>query len=278
MGRFRACFPRVGECGGEAPRGRSAPRRRGRVVALALLLAISTATACRPRTDATSGRSDESSRGQPAPSATAVPGGDAQAAQTAAALAGAPALRPRIVALGDSLTAGYGLPADEAYPALLQHRFDELGYDYEAVNMGVSGDTSAGGLSRIDWALDGDVRVLIVALGGNDALRGLSPADMARNIGAIIDRARNRGVSVLLCGMEAPPNFGASYTSEFRAAFASLAREKRVAFVPFLLEGVAGQPGLNQADGIHPNAEGARKVADTVWAGLQPLLDSMANR
>jgi acyl-CoA thioesterase-1 len=161
---------------------------------------------------------------------------------------------------------------------ILQRKVDELGYDYEVVNMGASGDTSAGGLSRVDWALEGDVRVLVVALGGNDALRGLSPADMARNLGAIVDKARARGVTVLLCGMEAPPNFGASYTSEFRAAFRRLAQEKRVALVPFLLEGVGGQPALNQADGIHPNAEGARRVGETVWSGLQPLLDSMASR
>jgi acyl-CoA thioesterase-1 len=233
-----------------------------RVVAvLALLLAtLATAASCRSRSETSS-----------PPSSAAVD-------RLPAALAGEPPARPRVVVLGDSLAAGYGLPAEEAFPALLQRKVDELGYDYEVVNMGVSGDTSAGGLSRADWALEGDVSVLVVALGGNDALRGLSPADMARNLGAIVDKARARSVAVLLCGMEAPSNFGASYTAEFRAAFGRLAREKRVALVPFLLDGVGGVAALNQADGIHPNAEGARRVADNVWAGLQPLLDATATR
>jgi acyl-CoA thioesterase-1 len=193
-------------------------------------------------------------------------------------LAGEVVARPRIVVLGDSLAAGLGLPIDESFPAVLQRRIDEVGYAYEVVNMGVSGDTSAGGRSRLDWALDGDVRVLVLALGANDGLRGLSPADMVANLGAIVDRARERGVTVLLCGMEAPPNFGASYTQQFRAAYRQLVRDKRVAFVPFLLEGVAGDPALNQADGIHPNAAGAQRVADIVWKQLQPILDAQPSQ
>jgi acyl-CoA thioesterase-1 len=183
--------------------------------------------------------------------------------------------RPKIAVLGDSLTAGLGLPSEQAYPALLQRYVDEAGYAFEVVNMGVSGDTSAGGLTRLDWALEGDVRVVIVALGANDALRGLSPVDMAANLSRIIDRAHARGITVVLCGMEAPPNFGAAYTSEFRDVYRRLAREKRAVLIPFLLDGVAGNAGLNQADGIHPNAAGARRVADLVWAGLQPVLDSL---
>lgn len=180
--------------------------------------------------------------------------------------------RPRIVVLGDSLTAGYGLEARQAFPALLQRRLEEAGLGYEVVNMGVSGDTSAGGLRRLDWALEGRVRILVVALGGNDALRGLPPADLERNLGAIIDHARARGIDVLLCGMEAPPNLGSAYTDAFRNVYRRLAREKGVALLPFLLEGVAGDPELNQADGIHPNEAGARRIADLVWTRLEPML------
>ena len=173
--------------------------------------------------------------------------------------------KPRIVFLGDSLTAGYGLDADEAFPSLIQGRLRAAGLDFEVVNAGVSGDTSAGGLSRIDWSLDGDVQVLVLALGGNDALRGLSTAELERNLGRIIERARGRGVLVILAGMEAPPNLGPAYTSAFRAVYRDLASRHGVAFIPFLLDGVAGNAGLNQADGIHPNAAGSKRVADLVW-------------
>jgi acyl-CoA thioesterase-1 len=181
--------------------------------------------------------------------------------------------RPRLVVLGDSLTAGLGLATTEAYPALLQARMDEAGLPFEVINAGVSGDTTAGGLSRLEWALAGDVRVLIVALGGNDGLRGLPVEEMRRNLTSIIGRAKARRISVLLAGMEAPPNFGEDYTSRFRQVFADVAREANVTFVPFLLEGVAGVPSLNQRDGIHPTADGARVIAETIWAALEPLLD-----
>jgi acyl-CoA thioesterase-1 len=180
--------------------------------------------------------------------------------------------RPRIVALGDSLTAGLGLDAGLAYPALLQQRLDEGDLKYEVVNAGRSGDTSAGGLRRVDWALEGDVRVLIVALGGNDALRGLPVEQLRENVSAIIERAQARGVTVLLAGMEAPTNFGGDYTSDFHHVYPDLARKYGVAFVPFLLEGVAGVAQMNQDDGLHPTAEGARKVADNIWAALQPIV------
>ena len=175
--------------------------------------------------------------------------------------------------MGDSLTAGLGLAVEEAYPALLQQKLDQEGYAFEVVNAGVSGDTTAGGLSRIEWVLEGDVRVLILALGGNDGLRGLPPKEMKRNLAATIERARERDVAVLLAGMEAPPNMGTAYTSEFRKVFPDLAEEHDVTFLPFLLEGVAGEPQLNQRDGIHPNQEGARRMADTIWPFLQPLLE-----
>ena len=179
------------------------------------------------------------------------------------------AARPRIVFLGDSLTAGYGLDAREAYPSLIAERLREAGLEFEVVNAGVSGDTSAGGLSRIEWSLDGDVRVLVVALGGNDALRGLGTADLERNLSRIIERARGRGARVILAGMEAPPNLGPSYTSAFRAVYRDLASRHGVAFIPFLLDGVAGVAGLNQADGIHPNAAGAKRVAELVWPHVE---------
>ncbi len=188
----------------------------------------------------------------------------------------APPPRPRVVALGDSLTAGYGLLEAQAFPSLLQAKVDEDGYTFEVVNAGVSGDTSAGGLRRLDWALEGNVRVLIVALGANDGLRGLPIAEMKQNLSTIVDRAREKNVVVILAGMEAPPNYGPEYVQAFRAAFRDVAAAKRVLFLPFLLEGVAGVSALNQADGIHPNVDGARMIANTIWPVLRNVLDQMA--
>jgi acyl-CoA thioesterase-1 len=203
------------------------------------------------------------------------PGQPSSGAAAAPADPTAPPARPKIVALGDSLTAGLGLVESASYPHVLQQRIDQDGYNFEVVNAGVSGDTSAGGLRRLDWALEGDVRVLIVALGGNDGLRGLSIAEMKQNLSTIIDRARQRNIVVILAGMEAPPNYGPEYVQSFRAAFRDVALEKRVLFIPFLLDKVAGQSALNQPDGIHPNADGARIVGDTIWPVLQSLLDQM---
>jgi acyl-CoA thioesterase-1 len=181
-----------------------------------------------------------------------------------------------VVFLGDSLTAGYGLDADQAYPSLIQQRLREAGLDADVVNAGVSGDTSAGGLRRVDWSLDGNVRVLVVALGGNDALRGLSTDELRRNLAAIIERARQRRVTVILAGMEAPPNLGRAYASAFRQVYRDLAAQYRIALIPFLLEGVAGRPSLNQADLIHPNAAGARKMADLVGPYVERALREAA--
>ena len=186
--------------------------------------------------------------------------------------------RPRVVVLGDSLTAGLGLPSDQAYPAVLQRRLNDAGLGYDVVNAGVSGDTSAGGLRRLDWALDGDVRVLIVALGGNDALRGLQPDELKRNLAQIIERAQARGVRVVLAGMDAPPNWGRGYIVAFHQVYPSVAAEYHVAFVPFLLAGVGGHDELNQNDGIHPTVAGARIVADNVWAVLEPLAKQQQQR
>jgi acyl-CoA thioesterase-1 len=177
------------------------------------------------------------------------------------------------VFLGDSLTAGLGLPADQSYPSLIGKQLKARGYDYEIVNAGVSGDTSAGGLRRLEWSLEGDVRVLVVALGANDGLRGLPTDDMKKNLRAVLGAAKQRGIDVLLAGMEAPPNNGPDYAREFRQVYSDLAQEYDVRFVPFLLLGVAGNASLNQADGIHPNARGAQMVADLVWAELEPLLE-----
>ncbi|HET7217287.1 MAG TPA: arylesterase [Vicinamibacterales bacterium] len=198
-------------------------------------------------------------------------GGSAQPADPSA-----PRARPKIVFLGDSLTVGLGLLESQSYPSLIQNHLDEDGYRYEVVNAGVSGDTSAGGLRRLDWALDGDVRVLVVALGANDGLRGLSVADMKQNLTSIIDRARARNIVVILAGMEAPPNYGPEYTQSFRAAFREVASQERVLFIPFLLNNVAGVSSLNQADGIHPDVEGAKLIAETVWPVLRSVLDQMA--
>jgi acyl-CoA thioesterase-1 len=183
------------------------------------------------------------------------------------------AAKRRIVVLGDSLTAGLGLPADQAYPSLLQQRLDANGFNYEVVNAGVSGDTSAGGLSRLDWALDGDVRILIVALGGNDALRALPADELKQNLSHIIERAQARHITVMLAGMEAPPNFGRDYLVSFHQVYPALAKQYHVAFLPFLLDGVAGNTELNQRDGIHPTAQGARIVADNVWTTLKPIVE-----
>ncbi|HTV03381.1 MAG TPA: arylesterase [Luteitalea sp.] len=197
------------------------------------------------------------------------------ATQAPPAATGAPAAaaaRPRVVALGDSLTAGLGLAPEQAWPSLVQRKADDAGLQIEVVNAGVSGDTTAGGLRRLDWALDGDVRVLVLELGANDGLRGLPVDQMQDNLSTMIETAKKRNIAVLLCGMEAPPNFGPQYTREFRQAYRDLADEHDVAFLPFFLDGVAGNAALNQGDGIHPNEVGTRRVADLVWQALQPLL------
>ena len=185
--------------------------------------------------------------------------------------------RPRVVVLGDSLTAGLGLSVEESYPAQLQVLADAAGHLVRFVAHGVSGDTTAGGLSRLKWALgqdeeDAPVRIVVIALGGNDGLRGLPVDQMRENLEAIITRLRERKIQIVLAGMEAPPNFGEEYTSQFREVFRTLGSAHDVVFVPFLLEGVVGVPDLNQRDRIHPNAAGARRVAEHLWPAIEPLL------
>ena len=177
-----------------------------------------------------------------------------------------------IVALGDSLTAGLGVGVEEAYPALLEARLRREGFDYRVVNAGVSGDTSAGGLRRLDWALKLKPQVLIVALGANDGLRGQPPAALRANLTQIVERARGAGARVLLAGMRVPPNYGADYARAFAGVYPAVARTTGAALAPFLLDGVAGDARLNQADGIHPTAEGQRVIAEHLWPHLRPLL------
>jgi acyl-CoA thioesterase-1 len=198
----------------------------------------------------------------------------AAAAQPRPASTPAAAARPRIAVLGDSLTAGLGVARAASYPSLLQARLDAAHLDFEVVNAGVSGDTSAGGLARLDWALDGDVRILILALGANDGLRGLPIEELQRNLSEIVERAQARGITVIVAGMEAPPNYGRDYIVAFHKVFPALAAKYHLALVPFLLQGVAGNETLNQRDGIHPTAAGARIVADNVWAVLKPIAES----
>ena len=177
-----------------------------------------------------------------------------------------------VVALGDSLTAGLGVAAEEAWPALVDARLRREGYPYRVVNAGVSGDTTAGGLRRVDWVLRSRPEVAVVALGANDGLRGLGPEAMEANLLAIVDRLRAGGARVLVVGMEVPPNYGAAYARAFRGVFVDVARRTGAALMPFLLDGVAANPRLNQADGIHPNAAGHRAIAERIWPHLVLLL------
>lgn len=212
-------------------------------------------------------------RGSDTPPAPAQP----PAAAPAAAAQPVDSGRPKILVLGDSLTAGLGLQPVQAFPALLQQKLDAADYKWDVVNAGISGDTTAAGLQRIDWALDqGNVRILILELGANDGLRGLPVAEMKKNLAAIIERAQQKRIAVLLAGMEAPPNFGPEYVVSFRKAYRDLAKDYHVTLLPFLLDKVAGMSSLNQADGIHPNVEGAVIVADNVWTVLKPMVDAAA--
>ena len=181
--------------------------------------------------------------------------------------------KPKIVAFGDSLTAGFGLLEKESYPYLLQEKLKADGFDYEVVNAGVSGDTSIGGLERIDWVLEMDnVQILVLELGANDLLRRMPVANMKKNLGRIIEKAQAKKIRVLLCGMLAPPNVGAQYQRDYQMAFPDLASEYKVDFLPFLLETVALNKDLNQADGIHPNAEGEKVMTENIYKALKPML------
>lgn len=184
---------------------------------------------------------------------------------------------PKIVAFGDSLTAGFGVSSDESYPAQLEKQLHEGGFHYAVVNAGVSGETSAGGVRRVEWILKSRPTVVILELGVNDGLRGLPLQQTYSNLRSIIDKLQDEGVVVILAGMRIPPNYGEAYTGEFFEMYERLAQELMLPLIPFLLEGVAAQSGLNQADGIHPTAEGYTIVAQNVFRILEPLLKTGPN-
>ncbi len=179
-----------------------------------------------------------------------------------------------ILFFGDSLTAGYGLELEEAFPALIQNRLDSLGLNYTVINSGLSGETTSGGRNRLDWVLNQKVDVFVLELGANDGLRGIPLTETRSNLQAMIDlvRKKNADTQIVLAGMQIPPNMGPEYTTEFRKIFPELAEANQIALIPFLLEGVAGIPELNLEDGIHPTPEGHQIMRDNVWAVLQQIV------
>lgn len=254
----------------------SAPYRGARgasasVLSVILLLGTVSVGGCRR----------EVAREAPVPVAQSVAAAPAATAAAARSAAGSPSIppaadAPQVVFLGDSLTAGLGLGEEAAYPAIVGELLAQRGVAVRIVNAGVSGDTSAGGLARVDWLLSLHPDIVLLALGANDGLRGQPVASIEANLREIVRRARAAGARVVLAGMKMPPNYGPDYTRDFEALYARLARELELPFLPFLLEGVAADPKLNQADGIHPTAEGQRIVAGLVADALQPLLERPA--
>jgi acyl-CoA thioesterase I len=182
-----------------------------------------------------------------------------------------------VLFLGDSITAGYGLELSQAYPALIQQRINQEGLNFKVINAGQSGDTSAGGLARMDWLLKNKIDVLVLELGGNDGLRGLPVENIRKNLQAIIDRARKQypQIKIVIGGMKMPPNMGGQYSREFEAMFAALAKKNNATLIPFILEGVSGVRQMNLPDGIHPTAGGHEIVAKNVWTVLAPVLHSV---
>ena len=180
-----------------------------------------------------------------------------------------------IVFFGNSLTAGMGLDSEEAFPAVLERKIDSLGLPYEVINAGLSGETTAAGKNRLNWVLNQDVDVFVLELGANDGLRGVPLEETRQNLQEIIDRVREKNpeVEIILAGMQIPPNLGQDYTTGFKNIFPELAEKNNVYLIPFLLEGVAGNPELNQGDGIHPTAEGYKIVAENVWEVLETVLE-----
>lgn len=179
-----------------------------------------------------------------------------------------------ILFFGDSITAGYGLETEQAFPALIQQKIDSLDLNYSVVNAGLSGETTAGGLRRVDWILQQQVDVFVLELGGNDGLRGIDPENTKQNLQGIIDKVQEKypQAEIVLTGMQAPPNLGDLYTDEFERIFYELAEKNDVTFMPFILKDVGGNPDLNQPDGIHPTAKGHQIIADNLWDVIEPLL------
>lgn len=183
----------------------------------------------------------------------------------------------RVLIFGDSITAGYGIDQEKAYPALIQGKVDSLGWNFDIINAGSSGETSAGGARRIDWMMRQHIDVLILELGGNDGLRGVDLNDTRKNLQTIIDKVEKRypAAEIILAGMQVPPNLGPEYTEEFREMYHELARTNDVELIPFLLEGVGGNDEFNLSDGIHPNEKGHKILAETVWDTLKPILQKL---
>lgn len=180
-----------------------------------------------------------------------------------------------IMIFGDSITAGMGVDEDQAFPALIQQKIDSLGWNYDVINAGLSGETSAGGLRRIDWMLRQPIDVFVLELGGNDGLRGIDLESTKQNLQEIIDKVKAKypNAAIILAGMQVPPNLGPDYTERFKAMYPELARQNDIELIPFLLEGVGGNDKLMQNDGIHPNVAGHRKVAEITWETLKPILE-----
>lgn len=231
-----------------------------KIATLALTLVIPGLAGCDP------GTAEEARVRHTEPAAASAPAAPAPAAQVDE--------EPLVVFLGDSLTAGLGLPGDQAYPAVLDRRLDAEGTPVRVLNAGVSGDTTAGGVARLDWLLKQKPDVLVVGLGGNDGLRGLDLAETEKNLREIVRRAKASGVRILLLGMRIPPNYGPDYTEQFQEMYPKISKELDVSLVPFLLEGVGGAADLNQADGIHPTAKGQEMVAATVEPYLREILET----
>ena len=219
--------------------------------------------------------SDTRTDGDSRPDAAAADSGDAPTANAEAIAA-----TRTIIFLGTSLTAGYGVGPDVAYPALIQQRITAERLPFRITNAGISGETSAGGLRRIDWLLQNPVDVLVLELGANDGLRGLDTDSLRQNLDQILTRTRAKypDAAIVMLGMEAPPNLGTPYTTRFRQIYTDLAQKHRATLVPFLLDGVAGNAAQNQEDGIHPNQQGHRTLADNVWAALRPVLVERSRR
>ena len=201
---------------------------------------------------------------QPGPKATALPDRPKRPVSSE---------RPRIVAFGNSLTAGLGVVPDQSYPAHLQRALDAAGYAYRVMNAGVSGETTAGGARRVSWVLNSKPAIVILELGGNDGLRGLGLQETKANLERIIQQLQQASVTVVLAGMKLPPNYGEDYTGGFEALYQALAKRYHLTLIPFFLDGVAGSSSLNQADGIHPTGEGYRLIVERVFPTLEPLLE-----
>jgi len=247
--------------------------RKLSAVFIALFLALLAASSACGSDESSS---DDEARDSRPPAASSKPAaGMASGMATGVPGAADPADKdaPLVVFLGDSLTAGYGLPGDSAYPAVIARTLRDEGRPIRIVNAGSSGDTSAGGLSRLPWLLKQKPDILVVALGGNDGLRGVPPATTRENLARIIQAAQAEGAAILLLGLKMPPNYGPDFTEAFQRLYPELADELHVALVPFMLEGVAGHPDLNQGDGIHPTSEGQRIIAENVLPALRALVE-----